>query len=363
MRRATLLLPNFNNGRALPVVFESFLKQLDCSRLEMVLVDDGSEDDGVAVAKRCAAECDFGRVEILESPHRGIVFALNDGLAAVRTEYVIRVDGDATVESPGWAERLLAPLHFPEVGLVTGQVLWESGEVHSFGRSVFSETGLHDGGCVPLEPVGQRTFDSIVHRPRRGFLDGPPREVDTALGICVAFRKADADAIGGFDRRFNPVWLEDDDFGVAMRQMGKRVILEPAVRVVHRPSLRGSRTPGVMARRLRRMKQGWRPRLGLARSMREWKRRAGKALRCLASGVEASPEDLIPREREPWRREILQGHYRQWREKWGFDPLNPDMMDVFGRYWDTALCWRNNPRQLEGAMAFGKRLAAWTPDS
>jgi hypothetical protein len=38
--------------------------------------------------------------------------------------------------------------------------------------------------------------------------------------------------------------------------------------------------------------------------------------------------------------ERLRGHYEHWRRKWGFDPLNPDMDAVLGRYGDTEVCWR-----------------------
>jgi hypothetical protein len=36
----------------------------------------------------------------------------------------------------------------------------------------------------------------------------------------------------------------------------------------------------------------------------------------------------------------LRHHYAHWREKWGFDLLNPDMDEVRARYGDTEVCWR-----------------------
>ena len=90
--------------------------------------------------------------------------ALNTGLEAIKTEFVVRIDGDATVETPGWIPLLLRMLRNSEVGMAGGQVIWEFGRVHSFGRNVFSEYGLYDTGTCPLEPIGHRTFCSIVYR-------------------------------------------------------------------------------------------------------------------------------------------------------------------------------------------------------
>ena len=45
--------------------------------------------------------------------------------------------------------------------------------------------------------------------------------------------------------------------------------------------------------------------------------------------------------REFWAR--LEHHYAYWREKWGFDMLNPDMDAVLERWGDTEVCWRYRP--------------------
>ena len=52
--------------------------------------------------------------------------------------------------------------------------------------------------------------------------------------------------------------------------------------------------------------------------------------------------------------ERLHHHYAYWREKWGFDPLNPDMDAVLRRYGGSEVCWRYD----EGMRAAGERIAA-----
>ena len=357
MAEATIILPNFNNEQVLPILFRSLKTFLNCPRYDFIMVDDGSEDDSVAMAKREVQHCGFASVEIIQLPHRGIVHALNTALSSAKTEFVIRLDGDATVETPDWISKLIMVLRHEEIGIVGGSVIFEDGRVHSFGRSVLGETGLHDVGCVPLEPTGSRTFDSIVYRPQGRFSDGCPYEVDTILGVCVAFRRSEAQAAGGFDTRFNPVWIEDDDFGLGIRRLGRRVVVYPKIHVIHRPGLRGSREPGLptggKAGRTFKDARFYKIQKDIFNRII----RRGKMI-CGKSRSAYSIEDCIPVESSPWRSSILKSHYENWRQKWGFDPMNPDLLKIYQKYWDTSLCWRVNPSQLESSRAFIRKMAA-----
>lgn len=354
---ATILLPNFNNELVLPFTFDCLRKNVDCTKIHLLMVDDGSEDASVAVAKQEIPRCGFASSEIIERKHEGIVPTLNSALSMAKTDFVVRIDGDATVETPGWISILLETLRFDEVGIVGGQVMWESGRVHSFGRSVFTDWGLHDMGCCPLEPVGNRTFDSIVYRPLQGFRPGLPYEVDTILGVCTAFRREEALAVGGFDMRFNPVWIEDDDFGLSIRNLGKRIVVHPSVQVVHRPSLKGSRKPGETT-----MKQRKSPNSAFRTIRKNLSRRVSRSIRALWGEVSPPPtiEDFIPAENESWRRSLLLTHYANWKAKWGFDPVNPNMNEIMQRYWDTSFCRNHNPSQLRKSLEFLGRLGTAT---
>ncbi|BET66022.1 hypothetical protein ASA1KI_09400 [Opitutales bacterium ASA1] len=335
----TLLLPNYNNAGVLPEAFAAIRRNLDCSRLHLVAVDDGSEDGGAEILKVEACRSGFASVEILERRHEGIVHALNAGLAAVRTPFVYRIDGDALVQTPGWTDRFAAALRLRGIGLIGGHTIFDSGLVHGFGRSVLTKEGLHDEGTKPLERSGSRTFDCIVWRPWSRFPGGSMREVDTVLATCVGFRLEDALAVGGFDRRFNPVWIEDDDFGLSMRRMGLKVFVDPGVRILHCTSRRGKRLPetgdhGARAGIGERLRHLFKPTMPLFDEIK------GVRFARVAGG----------------RQVLLRAHYGQWREKWGFDPLNPDMDDLVRRWTGTELAWRWEEDRAEEGRRLGRVL-------
>jgi hypothetical protein len=56
---------------------------------------------------------------------------------------------------------------------------------------------------------------------------------------------------------------------------------------------------------------------------------------------------------------MLRRHYASWREKWGFDALNPDMGEVRARWEGTEVMWAyDEERRQAGEEAVSRYLAA-----
>jgi len=45
---------------------------------------------------------------------------------------------------------------------------------------------------------------------------------------------------------------------------------------------------------------------------------------------------------DPARIALLRRHYAAWRDKWGFDALNPAMDEVLERWGTTEVCWSHD---------------------
>jgi GT2 family glycosyltransferase len=337
--RVSLLLPNMNNEPLLDEFFEKLARHTSYGNVEIVVVDDGSTDGSRAILRRWRDEGPWRRFTLIEQENAGVIAAFNRCLESSDGEIVVRLDGDATIETPHWLERMLAFHALSDrVGMVVAKIVFETGYIHSFGRSVIDPEGLRDRGTRILEPVGRRTLDSAVERPleRRATGGDEIAEVDAALGCCTLFSRAIAERIGGLDPVYTPVWVEDDDFSLAVRREGKKVFYFPDVRVVHNTTRRNQRHGGV----------GRRPSKLRANVGRVVPLRLKRGL---------SARSVISRE-APWRVELLHRHYESWREKWGFDPLNPDMDALRARYGDTEVCWRYDD---EMRAAGEEIVAAW----
>ncbi|HLM27070.1 MAG TPA: glycosyltransferase family 2 protein [Thermoleophilaceae bacterium] len=330
----TLLLPNRNNAGVLDLVLDRLAANTDYPDLELLVVDDGSTDGSQELLRRWRDSGRFSELRLIEREHSGVVDTLNAGLRAARGELVVQLDGDASVETPGWLDRMVAFFATDDrVGVVTGKIVFDWGQVHTCGVDMIGPEGFHDRGARITEPAGRRTNHQRVER--FGEQDCPLcdsiAEVDGGIGCCMMFRRDVALEVGGYDPNWAPVWFDDLDLTMCIRRHGQKVFYLPDVRVVHHV---GRRTQGKPA----------------ARARTAVRRRIGGALPPslryrISHGLDL---DLPPRP----IRERLRHHYAYWREKWGFDILNPDMAAVLERWGDTEVCWRYD----DGMREAGQRI-------
>ena len=320
----SLILPNRNNEPVLDLFFERLERNTAGIPYELIVVDDGSTDRSVEVLERWG---DSGRIpgfQLIRQEASGIIDALNRACRRASGEVIVRLDGDATIETPGWLERMLALRAVSDrVGVVAAKVVFDSGRIHSFGMNVVSPAGIHSRVTVITEPVGQRTLDIAVEYPfeRDAEGDDDVAEVDGVIGCCMMFDRELWERIGGFDKRYDPAGFEDFDFALGARALGRKVFHLPDVEVVHRISMRNPREATS-----RRVMALFRLRRSVGRFVPARMREAAAARAGLG-------------DHDPARIAMLRGHYAAWREKWGFDALNPDMDEVLARWGGTEVCW------------------------
>jgi GT2 family glycosyltransferase len=339
----TLLLPNRNNDHVLDLVLERLVEHTTYPNYELVVVDDGSTDGSIEILRRWSADPRPSDFTLIEREHGGVVDALNAGLAAASGELVVQLDGDATVETSGWLERMVDFYESdPRVGVVSPLVIFDNGRVQAAGVNMICPEGLHDRSTRPVEPAGRRTFNTRVERATReeaGRTVTEPAEVDAAIGVCMLYSRAMAESLGGYDPNFSPVWFDDLDLSLSARRLGSKVFFLPDVELVHRMALRKTRTPPPASRagRIRKRVRG-----AVASAMPESVR---GTIRRIEWGNPRHPPHEVRR---------LEHHYAYWREKWGFDLINPDLEQVLERYGGTEVCWAHDPAR----RAAGERIAA-----
>ncbi|MBA2793821.1 MAG: glycosyltransferase [Thermoleophilaceae bacterium] len=335
--RVTLLLPNRDNAPVLDLVLERLAVNSQYENLELVVVDDGSTDGSRDILRRWRDAGRFGDFQLIEREHSGVVETLNTGLAAATGELIVQLDGDASVETPGWVQKMVDFfLTDDRVGVVTAKIVFDWGELHTCGTDVVGPTGFHDRGVAITEPVGRRTYHQRIIRCREA--DCPAcdsvAEVDCGIGCCMMYRRDVALELGGYDPAWAPVWFDDLDLTMCIRRQGLKVFYLPDVRVIHH-----------VGRRIADATAPNRARLVV-------RRRIGATLPpAVRRGISQRLNmDLPPR--ATWAR--LQHHYAYWHEKWGFDMLNPDMDAVLDRWGGTEVAWRYD----DELRAAGERIVA-----
>lgn len=149
--RISVVLPVYNGAETLTRAMESIQAQVHCD-WELLVVDDGSEDDSAAIAA-AFAEAD-PRIVLLRCPHRGLVPALNTGCAAARGEFIARMDADDVSQPNRFVRQLAWIADHPEGGLCGTHVAM-TGEGIGVGRRRY-EAWLND--IVTHEDIVRELF-------------------------------------------------------------------------------------------------------------------------------------------------------------------------------------------------------------
>jgi glycosyltransferase involved in cell wall biosynthesis len=125
----TAIVPNYNHGRFLARAIPALQNQ-DPPPSEILIIDDASTDDSVAVIKRLATSCPSIRL-IQNGNNLGTVRSLNRGIGESRGKYVYLAAADDMVH-PGFFSKALAVLEkYPEAAFTCGEceIVNESGAV------------------------------------------------------------------------------------------------------------------------------------------------------------------------------------------------------------------------------------------
>lgn len=100
MHTISVIVPIFNAGAYLAKCIESLIHQ-PYTALQIILVNDGSTDDSLAIAQQYAAQ--DSRIEVYTQTNQGQSVARNLGLQYAKGEYISFVDADDYVDNDFYA--------------------------------------------------------------------------------------------------------------------------------------------------------------------------------------------------------------------------------------------------------------------
>ena len=195
----SVVIPVHNGAKTLEHCLAAVFRTLDASG-ECIVVDDGSTDDSVQIAKRFGARV----VEALK--RGGPASARNLGARAASGEILLFVDADVCVHEDTIA-RAVAAFADSSVDAVIGSYDFEPGEPNFLSQY-------------------KNLFHSFVHHHGR-------RNASTFWTGCGAIRRSVFFKAGGFPEHWRRPSVEDIEFGMAICRVGGRIRLDPGLQVKH----------------------------------------------------------------------------------------------------------------------------------
>jgi GT2 family glycosyltransferase len=204
---------SYNSEIFTRLCLESVLTDPDDELLEVIVVDNGSDDGSLEYLLELG-ERDTSVKVIANSDNVGFPAACNQGLAVARGNSVVLLNSD-TMVAPGWLARLLAHLDEDEASLV---------------GPVTNRIGNEAEVAVEYETWGGFLREA---RRRADRLRGRSFEIPTLTMFCLAMRRKVHRRLGPLDAEFGVGTLEDDDYSARSRREGLRLRCAEDVLVHH----------------------------------------------------------------------------------------------------------------------------------
>jgi biofilm PGA synthesis N-glycosyltransferase PgaC len=124
----TILIAAYNEEAGIRATIESIARLTYCGKIEAIVINDGSNDNTVAIVKEAQAELGLPkniRIRLLDlEQNQGKAAALNNGLKAAKYSLICTIDGDSRLRSDSLTEIVERYLSDPpETMAVAGAVL------------------------------------------------------------------------------------------------------------------------------------------------------------------------------------------------------------------------------------------------
>ena len=89
----SVVIPSYNHSRYIGKTIDSILNQT-VTDLELIIIDDGSADDSLAVIQSKLAEFEGKNVRLISRANKGLCYTLNEGLRLAKGKYFAYIGSD-----------------------------------------------------------------------------------------------------------------------------------------------------------------------------------------------------------------------------------------------------------------------------
>lgn len=202
--RLSVIVPVHQGERLLPVTLGALAaSDLARDQWQLIVVDDASQDDTVAVARQWADHV----VALVDKP-RGPGYARNRGAEMSQGEWLVFVDADVRVH-PDTLRRIVEAIDSrPDLDALFG---------------------AYDDAPPATNFLSQ--YRNLLHRYTHLVGAG---EAETFWAGCGAVRRSMFVAVGGFDEdRYPRPQIEDIELGYRIRDRSGRIAIRPEVQAAH----------------------------------------------------------------------------------------------------------------------------------
>ena len=213
----TFVIPNYNGADVIGECLASvFAQSIPCA---VIVVDDGSTDDSLSVIEALLRDRPEARL-LCHTVNKGFAAAVNTGILAAKTPYVLLFNNDAKAEAD-MAKQMLNGIRRKQNTFSVSALLLQA-----------DRPDLVDDCGDYFSAIGG-AFTPGRDRPKDNYQK--PRKIHSACAGAALYDREILKALGLFDESFGS-YLEDVDLGLRACRAGYRNLYVPKAVAYHKAS-------------------------------------------------------------------------------------------------------------------------------
>ncbi|MDY3015780.1 MAG: glycosyltransferase family 2 protein [Blautia sp.] len=219
----SIIIPNKDEKETLKDCIESIRKKTEYENYEIIIVENNSTTEEIFQYYKELSQ--DPRIRLLRWKKEFNYSAINNyGVSHARGEYLIFLNNDVKIITPGWIKEMLGVCQRPEVGAVGVKL-------------IYPDNTIQHAGCVI--GIGEIAGHMFVDMPanRTGYLHKASilQDMSAVTAACMMMKRTAFEEAGGFTEKL-AVAFNDVDLCLKVRKNEKLIVYDPYVQLYHMES-------------------------------------------------------------------------------------------------------------------------------
>ena len=219
----SVIIPNKDEKETLKACIDSIREKTEYPNYEIIIVENNSTTDEIFQYYKELSQ--DSRIRLLRWKKEFNYSAINNyGVCHANGEYLLFLNNDVTVITPGWIKELLGVCQRPEVGAAGVKLIYPDNTIQ------------HAGCVIGLGGIAGHMFVDMPAN-RTGYLHKASilQDMSAVTAACMMMKRTAFEEAGGFTEKL-PVAFNDVDLCLKVRKNHKLIVYDPYVQLYHMES-------------------------------------------------------------------------------------------------------------------------------
>lgn len=216
----SIIIPNKDETETLRACIESIREKTEYTNYEILIVENNSTTD--EIFRYYKELSNDPKIRLLRWKKEFNYSAINNyAVRQAKGEYLLFLNNDVKVITPGWIKEMLGVCERSEVGAVGVKL-------------IYPDNTIQHAGCVI--GIGGIAGHMFVNMPsnRTGYLHKASilQDMSAVTAACMMMKRSAFEEAGGFEEKLS-VAFNDVDFCLRVREQEKLIVYDPYVQLYH----------------------------------------------------------------------------------------------------------------------------------